>query len=475
MRGQLSEIQRLRQSNSRLKNENKKLRARVAMLEAENRELKATVEELKLQIEELRRMIFGNGKKIGNKNVIDNLIGKSENNSSNTRPAFSYRRPVPDKEDITDTETYQLNKCPECSGNLINLKEVEQYVEDILPVSEWSKVLRKTKKEIITIGYCKCCHKKVSAKAISPQKVSLGNSIREFVSFATVILRLSYEQIKNFLESTNVIKISDGEISKILEKESGSLMPVFERLKVNIRGRPAVHYDETGWKVQQMKQGNHAWVMTDTETKDTVFLLGRSRGKGNIGLLKGNGNEKQVGISDDYGAYKNIFSKHALCWAHPHRKLRDLKNSADLSIEKKKHCEKVYEDFAKLYIDIKNIIDKKSNNKISITKKNKFKARFEEIIKLHQLDPLKLQRIKKRLKEQKECYFVCLEEAGIPMDNNKAERALRHLVLKRKNSYGSKTQAGADKMSILYSVLLSAWWRSKATFFQEYGQTFPNI
>ena len=34
------------------------------------------------------------------------------------------------------------------------------------------------------------------------------------------------------------------------------------------------------------------------------------------------------------------------------------------------------------------------------------------------------------------------------MTNNKAERALRPLVIKRKLSYGSKTQKGADVISI---------------------------
>ncbi len=473
MQGQLSEIQRLRQSNSRLKNENRRLREENKILKSRVAELENTVEELKLQIEELRRMIFGNGRKGDGKDVVENVIGKLNNKSSNNRPALSYRRPVPPKETITDEEYYDLNECPECGNDLTKLKSVERYVEDILPLSEWHKVLRKVKKEIITTGYCQCCHKKVCAKPISPQMVSLGKNIKQFISFATVILRLSYEQIENFLESTSKLQISDGEISNILEKESCRLRPVFERLKANIRGRPAAHYDETGWKVQQMQQGNHAWVMTDTETTDTVFLLGRSRGKGNIDSLRGRDNQDQVGISDDYGAYKNAFKKHSLCWAHPHRKLRDLNNSAGLSIEKKKHCQEVYNSFAKLYDDIQKIIN--GNKKITTSIENKFKKRFDNIIKIHQLDPLKLRKIKIRLKEQKDCYFVCLKEKGIPMDNNKAERALRHLVLKRKSSYGSKTQAGADKMSILYSVLLSAWWRSKITFFQEYNQTFSSI
>lgn len=477
MRGQLSEIQRLRQSNSRLTNENKKLRARILVLETENKELKATVEELKLQIEELRRMIFGDGKK-GDKKIAEKLLNKLRKKSFKNRPALSYRRPVPPKEDITDEKYYELDQCPDCGNHLTALKKIERYIEDILPLSEWHKVLRKIKKEIIITGYCKCCNKRVCAKPISPQLVSLGENVRQFVCFATIILRLSYKQIRDFIESTSNIKISDGEISNILEKESGQLRPVFERLKVNIRGKPAVHYDETGWKVQKMKQGNYAWVMTDAKTTDTIFLLGRSRGKDNINLLRGDDNQDQIGISDDYGAYKNAFNIHALCWAHPYRKLRDLKNSAGLDMPKQKHCEIVYNEFAKLYENIQKLseeFNKINKVKLSLSTKNKYKKRFEKITELHPLDPLKLRKIKIRLKEQKECYFVCLEKKGIPLDNNKAERALRHLVLKRKNSYGSKTQAGADKMSILYSVLLSVWWRSKKAFFQEYNQCFPSI
>lgn len=55
-------------------------------------------------------------------------------------------------------------------------------------------------------------------------------------------------------------------------------------------------------------------------------------------------------------------------------------------------------------------------------------------------------------------------------DNNKAERGLRHIVLKRKASCGSKTQKGADTMSILCSTLLSCWWSKPENFFTAYEQ-----
>ncbi|NCD07612.1 MAG: hypothetical protein EOL97_16000 [Spirochaetia bacterium] len=56
----------------------------------------------------------------------------------------------------------------------------------------------------------------------------------------------------------------------------------------------------------------------------------------------------------------------------------------------------------------------------------------------------------------------------MPADNNKAERALRHLVLKRKVSNGSVNARTANFMSVNYSVLLSIYWKSPKQFFDIY-------
>jgi len=67
-------------------------------------------------------------------------------------------------------------------------------------------------------------------------------------------------------------------------------------------------------------------------------------------------------------------------------------------------------------------------------------------------------------------YFVCIIKPNIPTTNNKAERSLRHLVIKRKKSFGSKTPKGAEIISVLYSVVMSLWWRSKKDFFRAYSE-----
>jgi hypothetical protein len=44
------------------------------------------------------------------------------------------------------------------------------------------------------------------------------------------------------------------------------------------------------------------------------------------------------------------------------------------------------------------------------------------------------------------------------------------LVIKRKVCGGSKTQKGADVLSVLYSVLLSLYWRKPSDYFSEYDK-----
>lgn len=443
-------------------------------LKAENDVLTATIaaqneliEQLKLRIEELERMVFGRRKPKPPTDTMGSSESDHEQRRAPNRPSQSYRRPVPPEPEVTETTEHPLNSCPDCGTTLTKLLTVIRCIEDILPLSEWHKVLKRVTKLLITTGYCPCCGERKSAVPIPPQTVSLGANLPQFVSFATIILRLSYEQIQQLLAGIVHVSLSDGEIAHMLCNQAIAVHPAFEQLKESIRSQPGAHYDETGWPVQDGQQGNHAWVMAGTETPDAVFLLGRSRGKGNAEELKGDGGH--VGVTDDYGAYTNLFACHQLCWSHPHRKLRELAESDTLSPKKRAHCQQVFESFAALYDDVQAVIQTPFNRADRMAQLPLLLGTFDEIAALHELDPKKLKAIKSRLCLRRDRYFTCMTNPGIPADNNKAERSLRHLVLKRKSSFGSRTQKGADLMSVLYSVLLSLWWRSKQTFFQNYA------
>ena len=94
--------------------------------------------------------------------------------------------------------------------------------------------------------------------------------------------------------------------------------------------------------------------------------------------------------------------------------------------------------------------------------------KFVKINKIHKNDPKKLITYKESLIKYKEKYFVCILMPWIPADNNKAERALRHIVLKRRTSHWSINNESARFMSINFSVLLSMYWKSHYEFFSNY-------
>ncbi len=427
-----------------LQKENKQLRARVKELEARDKDKGEKIDAMSFQLEQIKIKLFGK------KTALHSIIQKKNRKE---RDIFSYRRPTP--KNITETKQHPIENCAQCRQKL-EKKSTRIFFEEDIPLP----IQKITIKHEVEIGYCKNCKKQSSGVFIPSKKSVLGENIRKYVCILSIANRLSHTQIQDHLNDVFDVKLSIGEIWNILQREADNLRPEYQALKESVLNQNGTHYDETGWKVQKEEQGKYAWVATGTENNDTVFDLGKSRGKGNIENI----GTPKLGITDDYGAYINAFQEHQLCWAHPHRKLRDLAESGEFGKRKKKQILKTYTQFRNLY----HRIQKSLGEEISPYFKSKWKILFNQISESHSLDPTHLSSIKESLRKNKEKYFTFLKHTGIPIDNNKAERALRHLVIKRKISFGSKTQRGAEATSILASVILSLKWNNPRNWFQEY-------
>lgn len=427
-----------------LEKENKQLRTRIKELEDRDKEKGEKIEVMSFQLEQIKIKLFGK------KPAAHAIIQKKEKKN---RDIFSYRRPIP--KNFSKIKLHPINECASCRGKL-KRKSIRIFFEEDIPLPIQKIVIRHE----VEIGYCNSCKRQSSGCQIPSKKSVLGDNVKKYVCILSIASRLSHTQIQDHLNDVFDLKISTGEIGNILQTEADNLRPEYQALKESVLIQNGTHYDETGWKVQKEEQGKFAWVATGTENNNTVFDLGKSRGKGNIENI-GTG---KVGISDDYGAYKNAFAEHQLCWAHPHRKLRDLAESVEFGKRKKKQILKTYQQFSGLYQNIR----KRINNETSPYLKNKWKKLFNQISESHTLDPTHLLKIKESLRKNKDKYFTFLKHKGIPIDNNKAERALRHLVIKRKISFGSKTQRGAEATSILASVILSLKWNDPQNWFKQY-------
>jgi transposase len=471
----LTRLRNLERLHEIQKQEDEKLRAENKALKAQLKEKDAQIEQLLLRVEQLEEMVFGRKKDddSGDSAVITTRQHERKS-EKNKRTADSYRRAIPKRSDITKRTPYPLKHCPECDTKLTRKKIVIRYIEDIVLPTE-KQPLKTVEKQTIESGYCSQCDYRMSVVPIPRHTVTLGSNIQQFIVYAVTVLRLSFSLVSTFLETTYGISVSDGEIASIQEKHSLQLLPEYEAMKNRIRGKPAAHYDETGWPVQKETTGKFAWVMVDTEGDEMVFTLGQTRGKGNAEKLRGDSDH--IGISDDYPGYKNTFKIRQLCWAHPNRKLRDLARSKILSCAKRNRCAITYAAFMVLYAKVDRASKREPfhlpSRKRLMTMHMK---EFMTITRIHCSDPQKLKIIKTSLRENSEHYFTCLLYEGVPPDNNMAERSLRHLVIKRKTSLGSKTDRGAKAMEILMSVMLSLYRKNPdSNFFPEYAKLLKQV
>lgn len=431
-----------------LRAENKALKARLRVLEARDKEKDHIINDLKLQLEELRSIVFGRKRKHRDDAPDDPLPPHC--GTPTLRTIASYKRSIPLQSEVTETREYPVDYCNHCGGTFSDRDSVTAFVEDI-PLPQQKTVI----KQVIAKGYCESCKKWSAGVPLPVAPVVLGGNVKRYVAYLSVICRQSYAQIQDLLLQTYDFPLSQGEIAKILAIEGVRLRPEYERLKARIRGEPSVHLDETGWDLF-IGDGirRYAWTMVGGQSDDAVFLLGKTRGKGNATDLLGD--SSAVPVSDDYVAYRTL-APHQLCASHPARKLRDLARSGEIVGILHEHCARAYATFAAIYADIE-MARKSSAPEYAY---DALHERLKTFALPHSSDPAKLSRVKAQVGARTANYLTCLLYPGVASDNNAAERSLRHLVLKRKISFGSFSEKTADTFAVLLSVLLS--WKRRGT------------
>ena len=357
-----------------------------------------------------------------------------------TRTPESYRRPLPEDEDVTLRISHPLACCPK-GHTLINRHTVIRYVHDI-PAVATPQITQHTMEK----GYCPTCKKEVTAYPVAPAPVTFGPNIQRFVAAASTVFRLSQPQIQGMLKIHYNTTVASGEIAKMIERESVVLHPERERILSAIQLSDVKQLDETSWKVC-IGDGSekYCWIMTDALGPKRIYVPGVNRGKGNCDALLGE-NPRGCTVSDDYGAYHSL-PLHQLCFAHVHRDFKDLAQSAHLSAEVKQHCRELTSELR----NICRAIDLDRNPQ----KYEHFASRLRALTTPFPNEPAKLSTYKATLTKNIPKYLTCLTDARIPLTNNRAERDIRHVVLKRNVSFGSRTPESAKRTGILLSVLMT--------------------
>ena len=246
--------------------------------------------------------------------------------------------------------------------------------------------------------------------------------------------RIPSNKITSILSSVFGIKISDGEIYNILRQLSEAFGDYYYELEKRIKEALTKNIDETSWRING--KNNWLWIFINKEV--ALYVVNRKRsGKVPVKIL-GN-QEGKTAITDRHSAYNQLVEEtgiaQQICWAHL------IRNSKDLA-EHYKEAKYIHKRLKYIYRKAKERESKeKLNYWIELIASRAYRS--TEVFKF----------VKSICRNHKEDLFRFVDNPEVDSTNNRAERGLRHAVVIRKISGGSRSENGAGITSRLLSVL----------------------
>ena len=351
----------------------------------------------------------------------------------------AYTRHIPER--IDNIKEHNPSRCPECNTKLGATQEIRQrYVTDIKLV-----VRVKNTQHNIHRKYCTTCKKIVEPEV--PNVLSharFGLNLMLFIMYLRLGLRLPGNKVREFLSTMYNLSISEGEIVHILKQLVIAFGPYYTHLEKMIRIARVKHTDSTSWRVNG--KNYFAWVFI---TAGVVLYKIRKRNNSRVPLsVFGTQQEGMTLVIDRHSALRALAEKASfflqLCWSHI------LADSKDLSKNFGAEGRYVHHKLKGIFEIASSFQGKGTPEHVDALKAEIF------ALTLRHYKHITIWRFVNNLwKRDIESLFQFVTDSEVDPTNNISERELRHLVIIRKISNGSRSPRGAHATAMLLSVIQS--------------------
>lgn len=238
--------------------------------------------------------------------------------------------------------------------------------------------------------------------------------------------------------------VNAGSLIQAMHQLSRLFKDVPDKLIEEYRMAAVKHADETGWR--NNGQNGYGWIFVSKDT--CIFRFRNSRAAKVAQEVFGEHELPGVLVVDRYAGYNKSPCLIQYCYAHLLRLVQDLEKEFPDNEE----INKFVQAFAPLLAEAMNlrslpISDKEFYKRAAMTK--------DEILKKvnSEANHFGIQNIQNIFRENQHRLYHWADNRDVPADNNFAERELRPLVMARKVSFGSHSDAGAKTREVLMTVL----------------------
>ena len=267
--------------------------------------------------------------------------------------------------------------------------------------------------------------------------------------------RLPFAVIQRLVRTLHGIELSVGTLVGATQRVAARADPVVTDIRAQIRDSPMVHADETGWR----EDGRNGYVWTFSTPTHRYFV----RGKREKAVLQEALGEAFSGVlvSDFYVAYTNYDGRHQYCWAHLLRDIHDLAVGHPRVAGVRGWADAVHALYerAQAFADpdpaARRVAARAFQTELRALCAPYLPRSPAEATVTAPPQRTLCQRIEQHLPD----LFVFVEDPAVPPTNNAAERSLRHLVVSRKISGGTRSAAGSTAKMRLASLF--GTWRAQ--------------
>jgi transposase len=466
---QIEDKDALKQAALLLDRENAKLHKKIVELTEENARLKGqdpTAAQLQLlYLQELlasrERALFGDKSE---RRQGEETSEKTSDADVKTKPKTGHgpkpqpKLPVIEREHALDDAD---RACPKCGGTLTEIPGQTED-SDSVTVVERRFVIVKDKRKKYRCACNGCIETAPGPPKLTSRKDARGR--RYSIEFAVEVAIAKYCDHLPLERQVKIMQREGLDIdSQTLWDQSEALARVFrphdDALERLVLSDPMLGADESWWRLMEKKKSAKwwAWAIAGHNAVHYKILDSRSQVAARAVL----GDYAGVVVADGYSAYEALAKPDgggkftlAHCWAHVRRKFVDAEDNypgpcremldliRDLYLVERKANGDPGQLAALRHTESRPIVEKIQARAIDYYAQTLPESGLGKAIKYM----LRLWPGLKRF----------LDDPTIPLDNNATERALRGLVLGRKNHYGSRSKRGTEVAALFYGLIETA-------------------
>jgi transposase len=269
------------------------------------------------------------------------------------------------------------------------------------------------------------------------ERCLVGPMLATFIAALSLRCRLSRRKIQEFLRDWLNLELSTATIERCIHEFGLASQPVVEQLIEDVRAAEIVHLDETPW----YQRGVLLWMWVAVTATTIVYRIG-SRRKEELAALIGDAFLGWL-VTDGYGAYRD-HPRRQRCLAHLIRKALALAEGyygagsgfgRDLVRDLRRLIERVHDG-----------ADADALKRLTNGIKWNCQCNRYEIEK-------KVRDLAGEILNDWGAVIAFVTDPNLPPTNNDAERALRHAVIARRISFGTRTDEGSRFYAAGLSVI----------------------